>query len=121
MTDEELTGEIASLKEVYGEVDVAKVPGGQILVRIHDVTLPRGCSPLSTPVLLALNTGQPRPQIYVKRGIKLSNGVDPRSSSIVAVGSEEWLQFSYSFPWEFGSHTLVQFVGASLQRFAKTE
>ncbi len=121
MTDEQLTAETASLKEAYGEVSVATVAGGQVLIRINDVALPEGCSPLSTPVLLALNPGQPRPQIYVKRGIKLSNGADPRSTSIVAVGGEEWLQFSYSFPWEFGSHTLVQFVGASLRRFAKTE
>jgi len=121
MTEENLTAEIASLKEAYGDVSVAKGSGGQTLIRIMDIALPKGCSPLTTWVLLLINPGQPRPQIHVKRGIKLPNGADPRSTSVVAVEGEEWLQFSYSFPWEGSSHTLVQFVEASLGRFAKTE
>jgi len=31
------------------------------------------------------------------------------------------MQFSYTFPWDEAIHTLVQFVEASVRRFAKTE
>jgi hypothetical protein len=121
MTEEELNGEISSLKETYGDVAVAKGSTGQLLVRVKEVALPRGCFPSATPVLLVSNPGQPRPQVYVKPGIKLPNGNVPRSTSVVAIEGEEWLQFSYSFPWDGNSHTLVQLVEASLRRFAKTE
>ena len=121
MTEDALAAEIAGLKDAYEAVSVAKGSGGQALIRLHDVALPRGCSPPTTPVLLVLQPGQPRPQIYVKPKIKAPNGADPRSTSVVAVEGEEWLQFSYSFPWDENSHTLMQFVGASLRRFAKLE
>jgi hypothetical protein len=121
MTDENLETEIASLKEAYGDVGVAKASGGQPLIRVKKAALPKGCSPSATAVLLAINPGQPRPQLYVKPGIKLPNGKVPRSTSAVAVEGEAWMQFSYSFPWDENSHSLVQLVGASLQRFAKTE
>ena len=121
MTEDVLTAELADLKDAYGAVSVTKGSGGETLIRLHDVGLPRGCSPPTTPVLLVLRPGQSRPQIYVKPKIKVPNGVNPRSTSVVAVEGEEWLQFSYSFPWDESSHTLMQFVEASLRRFAKLE
>jgi len=45
--------------------------------------------------------------MYVKRGIRLRNGTEPRSTSVVAVEGEEWMQFSYSFPWDENSHSLA--------------
>src|SRR5690349_19754429 len=108
MTDEALAVETASLKDAYGEVSTAKTSAGQTLVRIREASLPPGCSPATTPVLLVMPPGQVRPQIYVKRGIRLRSGVEPRSTSPVSVEDEEWLQFSYSFPWNESSNTLVQ-------------
>lgn len=121
MTDEHLETEVASLKEAYGAISLAAATGGRHLVRIEEITLPKGCSPSTTAVLLVIAPGQPRPQIYVKPGIKLPNGKVPRSTSAVTVEGEGWMQFSYSFPWDENSHSLVQLVGASLRRFAKTE
>jgi len=121
MTEENLNTAIASLKEAYGAISVAAASGGRKLVRIEKTTLPNGCAPSTTPVLLVITPGQPRPQLYVKPGIKLPNGKVPRSTSAVAVEGEAWMQFSYSFPWDENSHSLVQLVGASLQRFAKAE
>jgi len=120
MTDEALAVEIASLKDAYGEVSTAKTSAGQTLVRIGEASLPRGCSPATTPVLLVVPPGQVRPQIYVKRGIRLRSGVEPRSTSSVSVEGEEWLQFSYSFPWNENSNTLVQLVATALRRFAES-
>lgn len=121
MTEAVLTDEIGKLREVYHDVAVATGSGGQELIRIGEVALPKGCSPSSTPVLLVVQAGQPRPHIFVKPGVKVPNGRDPRSTSVVQVEGEAWLQFSYSFPWDENAHSLVQFVGAALRRFAIPE
>ena len=89
-------------------------------MRLEGVTLPRGCTPSTTPVLLMCDL-RSRPQIYVKPGIRLPNGIEPRSTSRVQVEGEEWLQFSYSFPYDENAHSFVQFIGAALRRFDKSE
>lgn len=122
MSPEILAVEIEGLKSAYGEVSIAAGAGasGQTLVRIGTVALPAGCAPAGTPALVVVQTGQ-RPQLYVKAGILLPNGVVPRSTSVVQVAGMEWMQFSYSFPWDENAHTLMQFVEASLRRFALAE
>jgi hypothetical protein len=117
---DDVESQIEELKQVYGAVTTVTAPSSQTLLRFTAVPLPGGCRPNTTPALLVLK-GQERPQFYVTSGIKVPNGIDPRSTGIVQVEGEAWLQFSYTFPWEWSSHTLVQFVAASLQRFAKLE
>ena len=107
MTDHQLNGEMAELRDAFGTMSMAKTSGGQILLRVEELSLPRGCSPATTAGLLVLAPGQGRPQMYVKRGIRLRNGTEPRSTSVVAVEGEEWMQFSYSFPWDENSHSLA--------------
>lgn len=120
MSPEILRVEIKGLKAAYREVSTAAGAPGQTLIRIESVALPAGCSPASTPALLVIQEGQ-RPQLYLKVGIRLPNGVAPRSTSVVQVAGTERMQFSYSFPWDETTHTLVQFVEASLRRFALAE
>ncbi len=120
MGTETMPEEIEGLKAAYGEISIATGAPGQTLLRIARVRLPAGCKPAETSALLVLQDGQ-RPVLHVKPGIQLSNGVVPRSTSSVQVAGEEWMQFSYTFPWDQATHTLVQFVEASLRRFAKTE
>lgn len=120
MSPEALAGEIKELKATYGEIHMAVGAPGQTLIRITSGRLPPGCAPAATPALLVLQDGQ-RPQFYVKPGILLPNGATPRSTSPAQVAGEGWMQFSYSFPWEESTHTLVQFVEASLRRFALAE
>ena len=115
-----LAAHIGQLKEAYGAVTTVTAPSGETYFRLESVTLPKGCKPTTTPALLVVK-GEARPQCYVKPGIKVPNGVDPRSTSTVELQGEAWLQFSYAFPWEWSTHTLVQFVGASLRRFARPE
>jgi hypothetical protein len=110
---------IEQLKEVFGEVTTAVGASQQRLIRISTAPLPKGCTPAETPVLLVIQS--PKPLIYVKSGIKLPNGRDPRSNSIVQVEGESWMQFSYNFPYDESSHTLVQFVATALNRFKKDE
>jgi hypothetical protein len=120
MTNEALAEALEQLKQSYGDVTTAGGGPGQTLIRTKEVGLPKGCAPGSTPVLLVVQEGQ-RPQLYVKGGITLPNGRVPRNYSASQVAGEEWWTFSYSFSWDENAHTLVQFVEASLRRFAKTE
>ena len=121
MTEEMLAHELAQLKEAFGEIQVATGSAGQKLIRIKGANLPKGCSPAQTPVLLVVRGGQPRPEIYVKPGIKLPNGREPRSTSPMQIEGEGWLQFSYSFPYDPNAHTLAQFAATALTRFKKDE
>jgi hypothetical protein len=115
----ELAGHVEELKEAFGAVATVTAPSGENLFLIESVKLPKGASPTATPALLVVNGGA-RPLFYVKPGIKLPNGADPTSTGTVQLQGEAWLQFSFTFPWEWSTHTLVQFVGASLQRFAQS-
>ena len=121
MGAEILAEELQDMKAAYGEVAATTGVGGQLLIRISRVGLPKGCNPEGTSVLLAGSAGQARPQIYVRPGIKLPNGRLPRSTSTVQLQGEAWMQFSYAFSWDKDSHTLVQLVEAALRRFAKSE
>ena len=120
MSDDTLAPELEELKDTYGDVSTAGGASQQTLIRIGGARLPYGCVPISTSVLLVVQDGQ-RPQCYVKGAIKLPSGSSPRNYAPVQMAGEEWWQFSYAFPWEQHAHSLVQFVEASLQRFAKTE
>jgi hypothetical protein len=119
MTEAQPSEEIEELKGAYGVVLTTTAADGRQLICIETVVLPKGCKPSTSSVLLIPQAG--RPLIYVKPGIKVPNGVDPRSTSIVSIEGKEWLQFSYTFPWGEETHTLLQFVQASLRRFEKHE
>ena len=110
--------DLDDLKEQFKSVSVSE-NGGNTYVLVQKATLPVGCNPEETPVLLVLNSGQPRPEIYVKPGIKILNGQDPRSTSVVSVQGQSWMQFSYNLEFDRSKHTLVQFIAGSLRRFSK--
>ena len=109
--------EVKALGGVFGAVDVAQASDGRQLVRLERAALPRGCTPPETPVLLACSPNDPRPHVYVKPGIRLPDGTDPRSTSTISVDGEAWLQFSYNITWDPTRHTLVQLVQGALIRF----
>jgi hypothetical protein len=119
MTNEAFHEELSQLREIYGSVATALSVTEQQVIRIAEVPLPRGCKPAASPVLLVL---QPtRPLIYVKPGLTTPRGLIPRSTSVVSVEGEAWLQFSFNNPFDEKVHTLLQFVEASLRRFARDE
>jgi hypothetical protein len=90
------------------------------LVRIDDIELYDGCNPCSTPMLLILGPGLPKPLVYVQCGQLLANGKTPKSTSAVLVGGESWMQFSFNIPWE-EQHGIKRFIAAARQRFAQYE
>jgi hypothetical protein len=110
--------DLDDLKKYYGIVSIAH-EDPVAYVRIQEVYLPKGCSPESTPVLLGLRVNQPRPEIYVMPGIRLPDGKEPRSISIVTILGESWMQYSYQLPYDRQVHSLDQFVEGSVRRFAK--
>lgn len=120
MENDIFSEEIKQLTEFYKSVQVA-ISGNTMYARIKKVTLPKGCTPKRTGVLLELTSKSNRPILYAQPGIKLPNGKEPRSTSVVEKEGESWLQYSYQFEWIAGKHSLVQFVEAALRRFAKDE
>lgn len=110
--------DVDELKQYYDTVSMA-YEDPVAYVRIQTVFLPRGCSPESTPVLLGLRVNQSRPEIYVQPGIRLPDGQEPRSISIVTILGESWMQYSYQLTYDRQVHSLDQFVEGSVRRFAK--
>lgn len=115
-----LRSDIEGLKAAFGKVHRIDLEG-RTLLRIGSAPLPRGCSPKQTPVLLAFEGEQRRPQIYVSTDIRVPNGSVPRSTSTVVIEGEPWMQFSYQFPWNEQDDSLENFVVIALGRFAKNE
>lgn len=120
MTVETYGYDLEEVKQQYGGVEIATNTSA-IFVRVLNADLPKGCQPKNTPVLLVLKPAQARPEIYVKPGIRLSNGREPQSANPVTIEGGSWLQFSYQFEFNKDTHSLVQFIECSLRRFAKNE
>jgi hypothetical protein len=111
----------AKVVETYGTENVRFAEEGmRTLVRIASIDLYEGCSPRTTPLLLVLDKGQPKPLPYVQTGQRLANGREPKSSSPQLIGGESWLHFSFSIPWE-EAHGITRFIAAARQRFAQSE
>ena len=94
--------------------------GSKTLVRIAVVELYAGSQPPTTPMLVAFDPGEAKPMVYVQPGQLLANGQAPKSTSIVLVGGESWLQFSFQIPWA-EEHGVMRFIAAARQRFAQHE
>lgn len=120
MTQQEIDIALIDLKSELGEVAVRNEPDGDVLIKIARVALPPRCMPSHTPVLVAIKPNDPIPKVYVSQGIRLANGVEPRSTSPVQIGGEPWLQFSYNVPSPSGQ-PISKMVLTRLQRFAKDD
>jgi hypothetical protein len=121
MTPTFIADAVQVVTDTYGASHVrTALDAGRTLVRIDDLELYEGCKPLSTPMLLVLDPGQPKPLAYVRPGQLLANGKTPKSTSPVLVGGESWMQFSFNVPWE-EPHGIVRFIAAARQRFGQHE
>jgi hypothetical protein len=121
MSPDFVTEAVRNLTETYGKDHVqTATEGARTLVRVDDFELYATCKPTSTPILVVLDLSQPKPVVYVRPGQILANGQTPKSTSVVMVGGESWLQFSLNVPWE-EPHGIRRFVAAARQRFAQDE
>src|SRR3954469_13691419 len=73
--------------------------GARTFVRVAVVELYAGSKPPTPPMLIVLDSGQPKPQLYLHPGQLLANGKAPKSTSSALVSGESWLQFSFNIPW----------------------
>jgi hypothetical protein len=121
MTPTFIADAVRVVTETYGpdQVHVA-TNGAHTLVRIAVVELYSTSQPPTTPMLLVLDTAQPKPAVYVQPGQLLANGKVPKSTSNVLVGGESWLQFSFNIPWE-EQHGIRRLIAAARQRFTQDE
>jgi len=109
------------LKRIYTQVQKKTLPDGSGLIRVHGLTLAKGCVPERTDMLLTFPANQNVPNgRYVKDPVKLSSGRSPAYSPTTLDG-ETWYGFSYNVQWNPNYDVLYQYVESILTRFAKSE
>jgi hypothetical protein len=111
---------IAQLVSAFGHGTQLAVDGQRRLVRIENVELYPGCKPAKTNMLIVLDPGHPKPQVFVTPGQLLANGHLPKNSSNILIAGQTWMQFSFNIPWADGDN-VVRFIAAARQRFAQNE
>jgi hypothetical protein len=116
MTAGELDRITVQLSSVYGQDVTLGQDGVRRLIRIATFELYPDCRPANTAMLVVLDPGQPKPQVFVTPGQLLTNGRAPRSSSTILIGGESWMQFSFNIPWSDGDN-IMRFLAAARKRF----
>ena len=120
MNAQELDRITAQLASVYGEATKVGQEGQRRLVQIEGVDLYPGCQPLQTTMLIVLDPGHPKPQVFVAPGQRLSNGRLPKNNSSILIAGRTWMQFSFNIPWSDGDN-IMRFIAAARQRFTQNE
>ena len=120
MDVQELDRITAQLHSVYGQAIKAGQDGQRRLVQIDDVELYPGCQPLQTTMLVVLDPGHPKPQVFVTPGQTLANGRLPKNNSNILIAGQTWMQFSFNIPWSPGDN-VMRFLAAARQRFTQGE
>lgn len=108
------------LVSVYGQAIKVGQEGQRRLVQIERVELYPGCQPPQTTMLVVLDPGHPKPQVFVTSGQQLANGRLPKNNSNILIAGQTWMQFSFNIPWSDGDN-IMRFIAATRQRFAQNE
>jgi hypothetical protein len=120
MTAQELDRITLQLVSTYHEAVAVGQDGQRRLVQIRNLEMPAGCHPASANVLIVLDETQPKPQMFVSPGQRLSNGRTPKNSANILIAGQTWMQFSFNIPWSDGDN-IARFVVAGRQRFAQND
>ena len=110
----------AQLVSVYGQGMKVGQDASRRLVQIERVELYPGCQPAETTMLIVLDPGHPKPQVFVTPGQLLANGRLPRNNSNILIAGQTWMQFSFNIPWSDGDN-IMRFITAARQRFMQNE
>jgi hypothetical protein len=108
------------LASVYGQTVKIGQEGQRLLFQIERVELYPGCQPPHTTMLVLLDPGHPKPQVFVTPGQLLANGRLPKNNSNILIAGQTWMQFSFNIPWSDGDN-IMRFIAAARQRFAQNE
>jgi hypothetical protein len=110
----------AQLASVYGQSIKVGQDGHRRLVQIERVELYPDCRPPETTMLVVLDPGHPKPQVFVTPGQQLANGRLPKNNSNILIAGQTWMQFSFNIPWSDGDN-IMRFIAAARQRFTQNE
>jgi hypothetical protein len=110
----------AQLASVYGQTTKVGQDGHRRLVQIERVELYPDCRPPETTMLVVLDPGHPKPQVFVTPGQQLANGRLPKNNSNILIAGQTWMQFSFNIPWSDGD-SIMRFIAAARQRFTQNE
>ena len=110
----------AQLASVYGQTIKVGQDGHRRLVQIERVELYPDCRPPETTMLVVLDPGHPKPQVFVTPGQQLANGQLPKNNSNILIAGQTWMQFSFNIPWSDGDN-IMRFIAAARQRFTQNE
>jgi hypothetical protein len=108
------------LTSVYGQAIKVGQDGQRRLVQIDHVELYAGCHPAETTMLIVIDPGHPKPQLFVTPGQQLANGRLPKINSNILIAGQTWMQFSFNIPWSDGDN-IMRFIAAARQRFIQNE
>src|SRR2546430_2594202 len=75
-------------------VESMTLQDGRAAFRVIGVLLPPGCTPSATDVLLVFGLSTAAPEVYVRQGIKVKNGITPRNTCPETIEGEPWMRFS---------------------------
>ncbi len=120
MDAQEVDRVTAQLASVYGQTIKVGKDGARCLVQIERVELYPGCQPPQTTMLIVLDPGHPKPQVFVTPGQQLANGRLPKNNSNILIAGQTWMQFSFNIPWSDGNN-IMRLIAAARQRFAQNE
>ena len=120
MDARELDRVTSELVSVYGQATKVGQDGVRRLVQIERVELYPGCQPVETTMLIVLDPGHPKPQVFVTPGQQLANGRIPKNNSNILIAGQTWMQFSFNIPWSDGDN-IMRFIAAARQRFTQNE
>ncbi len=120
MDARELDRITAQLGSVYGQTVKVGQEGQRRLLQIERVELYPGCQPPHASMLVVLDPGHPKPQVFVTPGQLLANGRLPKNNSNILIAGQTWMQFSFNIPWSDGDN-IMRFIAAARQRFAQNE
>lgn len=122
MVDPEYAPIEGELKRDYGadRVNAKRLADRRQLFRLSSVSLPEGCSPSASDVLLIYPAPAAAPEILVEKAPSLPNGRAPKNVNQTTIDGEPW--FNYSVRWSWNpSESIWRNVERKLMRFASPE
>jgi GlcNAc-PI de-N-acetylase len=83
------------------------------LKSVSRVELYPGCQPPHSTMLVVLDPGHPKPQVFVTPGQLLANRRLPKNNSNILIAGQTWMQFLFNIPWSDGDNIMRLGTGLS--------
>lgn len=122
MPDPEYAQIEGELKRDFGPENVRdkRLADRRQVFRLTSVSLPEGCNPATSDVLLVYSAPSATPEILVGKAPTLPNGQPPKNVNPTTIDGEPWFNYSVRWAWN-PSETIWRNVIRKLMRFASPE